>query len=314
MDALDEFRSLVLRHAPGDSRPPILEGVNIAASPSPSRPTASFAYPSFTVVGGGVKRTLLNGVPYDYRAGQYLVVSVELPVTGHILEASSSEPFVAFSMRLNPPEIAALLLEAPPLRTTQRPFLGLTVSDTGLELLDSIVRLLRLLDDRGDAGVLAPMYQREILWRLITGEQGGAVRQIGLADGRLSQVSRATRWIRDHFAAPLRIDELAAIASMSPSSLHRHFRAVTSMTPIQFQKQIRLQEARNHLLTDAQSVAEISYLVGYASVSQFNREYRRMYGLTPTADMGRGTGSDTAKGLGSDLGRFDPGDAPAIDL
>lgn len=161
------------------------------------------------------------------------------------------------------------------------------MSDAPGELLDPAVRLLRLLDHPADLPVLAPMIKREILWRLATGEQGAMVRQIGLADSSLTHISRAIHWIRDHHTETLRIADLARLAGMSATSFHRHFRAVTAMTPVQFQKQIRLQEARLLLLSNIHDVATTGYLVGYDSTSQFSREYRRRFGAPPGQDATR---------------------------
>jgi AraC-like DNA-binding protein len=292
MDLLDELRLLIVRHAGSglglgsQQRVQIRDGVSIALVKEPTFPAAVMSEPSVAVVGQGVKRTVLNGIPYDYRAGQYLVVSVDLPVIGQALEASRDEPFVVFSMTLEPAAIAPLLLET---ADTARPpaFTGLAVSDATPELLDPIVRLLRLLDRPDDLRVLAPGLQREILWRLITGEQGALVRQIGLANSHLAHISRAIRWIREHYSEPVLIADLAELSGMSASTFHRHFRAATSMTPIQFQKQIRLQEARALLMTAPANVAEIGYLVGYESPSQFSREYRKTFGTPPGRDAAR---------------------------
>jgi AraC-like DNA-binding protein len=292
MDLLDELRLLIVRHAGSglglgsQQRVQIRDGVSIALVKEPTFPAAVMSEPSVAVVGQGVKRTVLNGIPYDYRAGQYLVVSVDLPVIGQALEASQDEPFVVFAMTLEPAAIAPLLLET---ADAARPpaFTGLAVSDATPELLDPIVRLLRLLDRPDDLRVLAPGLQREILWRLITGEQGALVRQIGLANSHLAHISRAIRWIREHYSEPVLIADLAELSGMSASTFHRHFRAATSMTPIQFQKQIRLQEARALLMTAPANVAEIGYLVGYESPSQFSREYRKTFGTPPGRDAAR---------------------------
>ena len=158
------------------------------------------------------------------------------------------------------------------------------------ELLDAVARMLRLLDRPSDAPVLAPMIEREIIWRLLTGPQGDTIRQIGLADSDLSHVSRAIGWIRDNYAEPMRIDDLARLSGMSASAFHRHFRAVTAMSPLQFQKRIRLQEARSLLVARPGDVAGIGHLVGYDSPSQFNREYRRLFGSPPGQDAARHDG------------------------
>jgi transcriptional regulator GlxA family with amidase domain len=161
---------------------------------------------------------------------------------------------------------------------------GIAVSDASPALLDAIGRLLALVDTPRDAAALADGVEREVLWRLITGPQGGTVRQIGLADSRLALLGRAIRWIRGHYDQTLRVEELAALATMSVSSFHRHFRAVTSMTPIQYQKQIRLHEARTRLVAKPEDVAGAGFAVGYDSPSQFSREYRRMFGVPPSRD------------------------------
>ena len=158
---------------------------------------------------------------------------------------------------------------------------GIAVSDAAPALLDAVARLVGLLDEPADA-VLAPGIEREILWRLLTGPQGATMRQVGLADGRLAHLARAITVIRRDHDQTLRVEDLAALATMSVTSFHRHFRALTSMTPIQFQKQIRLHEARARLLSDPGDIAGAGYAVGYHSPSQFSREYRRLFGAPPS--------------------------------
>jgi AraC-like DNA-binding protein len=216
-------------------------------------------------------------------------VSVELPVIGHITRATVKEPFLAVVLELRPERIAALLLETAPAATggpgaADGTPAGIAVSDASPALIDAIGRLLALLDAPDDAAALATGVEREVLWRLLTGPQGATVRQIGLADSRLAHLARAIRWIRSYYNETLRVEELAALATMSVSSFHRHFRAVTSMTPIQFQKQIRLREARARLLAQPGDITGVGFAVGYDSPSQFSREYRRMFGVAPSRD------------------------------
>jgi hypothetical protein len=230
-------------------------GVSVVCSPTPAAPLGDVAKPTLAVVAQGVKETALNGRTFTYGAGQFLIVSVELPLTGHITHASADEPFLAFVLTLRPERIAALLLDTAPTSTARVGALdatptGIAVNDASPALLDAIDRLLVLLDAPDDAAALAAGVEREVLWRLVTGPQGTTVRQIGLADSRLAHLARAIGWIRGHYDEALRVEELAALATMSVSSFHRHFRAVTSMTPIQFQKQIRLNEARARLLAE----------------------------------------------------------------
>ncbi|SDY67013.1 AraC family transcriptional regulator [Herbiconiux ginsengi] len=285
MAGIDELRELVLRHSRGGVRHDVLEGLSIGVSAQPTEPAAVMSRPSLALVTQGTKRTVLNGMAYDYHAGQFLVVSLDLPVTGLVLEASAEHPFAVATLALDPALIASLLLEAPAQPTPV--VAGLAVSDAAPELVDAMVRMLALLDHPADVPVLAEAYRREIVWRLLTGDQGALVRQIGVADGSLARVARSVRWIREHYADPLRVDDLAQMARMSSTAFHRHFRAATSMTPIQFQKQIRLQEARTLLLAATDDIAGVGFRVGYDSPSQFSREYRRAFGEPPARDAVR---------------------------
>jgi AraC-like DNA-binding protein len=283
VDLLDELRTLILRHAAGQrghSRE-LIDGVLVSRVDEPTGPSAGVAQPSVAIVASGVKRTLLNGVPYEYQAGQFLVTSLDLPVIGQALKASPDEPFAVVSIRLDPVEIAPLLLETPA-RPPQ--YGGLVVSDATPELLDPVVRLLRIADRPDDVRVLGAGIRREILWRLLLGDQGALVQQIGLADGMLAHISAAIRWIRQHHNEPILVADLAELAGMSPSTFHRHFLAATSMTPIQFQKQLRLQEARVLLRTQPLTAAEVAYQVGYTSPAHFTRTYHKAFGRTPAED------------------------------
>jgi len=284
MPLLNELRDLIRRHAgPDPATPTTLPGLTVGVVDRTGVPRSGMSEPSVTIIAQGAKRTVLNGPPYDYRAGQFLVVSIDLPLTGEVLQATPAEPFVALSLRLRPQTIADLLLETS-IRGRAPAFSGLAVSDATPELLDSMVRLLRLLDRPEDRPVLAAAYEREVIWRLLTGERGPIVRQIALADSSLAQMARVIAWIRTHYAETLHLEHLAGLAGLSISSLQRHFRAATSMTPIQFQKQIRLQEARSLLLSGSRDIAQIGYQIGYESPSQFSREYRRAFGQPPGRD------------------------------
>ncbi|HEV3284970.1 MAG TPA: AraC family transcriptional regulator [Solirubrobacteraceae bacterium] len=288
MAALTGLRESITRHAGEGRTRTTLPGVSVICSPTITEPLPNVTEPTLSVIAQGVKETELNGRTFTYGPGQFVVVSVELPVIGHITHATAEEPFLAVVLELRPDRIAALLLETAP-AATARPGIadapaGIAVSDASPALLDAIGRLLTLLDAHEDAAALAAGVEREVLWRLLTGPQGATVRQIGLADSRLAHLARAIRWIRGHYNETLRVEELAALATMSVSSFHRHFRAVTSMTPIQYQKQIRLREARARLLAEPGDVTGVGFAVGYDSPSQFSREYRRMFGVPPSRD------------------------------
>ena len=224
---------------------------------------------------------------FDYAAGEFLIAQLDLPVTGQVTEASAECPFLGVGIRIEPPQIAAMLLEAPAPGDTPARAPGMEVARAGAPLLDALSHLAGLLDNPQDVQVLVPLYRREVLWRLLTGPQGAVVREIGLADGNLAHITRTVRWIRDHHDDPIRIGQLASLAGMSESTFHRHFRAVTRMTPIQYQKAVRLQEARLALVSGGRDVAEVAHAVGYESASQFSREYRRLFGAPPGRDAQR---------------------------
>lgn len=238
--------------------------------------------PMLCVILAGAKRTTLGNRTFDYHAGDYLVVSADLPVSGQVLEA----PYAAVGIALDPAMIAELTLEAgeaPDDAAGQ----ALAVSRMDEGLVDAVGRLIALLDRPGDVPVLAPMIRREIVWRLLAGDNGAMVRQIGARDGRLGRIQRVIRQLRERYAEPVRIEDLAELAGMSETSLHRHFKAVTSMSPLQYQKQVRLQEARNRLLAGGRDIAGVGYAVGYDSPSQFSREYSRQFGRPPGRDLER---------------------------
>jgi AraC-like DNA-binding protein len=223
------------------------------------------------------------------------VASVDLPLTIHVPSASSARPFVALAVALDPAKVASLLLETGA-SDAPVPSAGLGLSNATPELLEAMLRLVRLIDHPRDVRVLGPLVERELLWRLLCSEQGQRVRQIGLADSRLSQIGRAMRLIRDRYNEPLPIEELARVAGMSVTSFHRHFRAVALMSPLQYIKRIRLQEARARLLAGTDDVATIGMAVGYDSASQFSREYKRAYGSPPGQDA-RSLRSATARAV-----------------
>ena len=247
----------------------------------------SMTDPLLVVMAQGGKRLLLGEQVFEYGEGQVLVVTTGLPVTGHFLGATPQTPALGMGLVLRPATIAELLLEVPAHRWSRTAGPAITTGAAAPDLLDAVARLLRLLDHPADARVLAPLVEREILWRLLTGPHGAIVRQIGLADSSTSHISRAIRWIRDNYAEPMRIEDLARMAGMSAAAFHRHFRAVTTMSPLQFQKRIRLQEARSLLLAKPDDVAGVGHLVGYDSPSQFSREYRRLFGAPPGQDAAR---------------------------
>lgn len=287
MQQLNELRTLIARHAPGGKAGTLITGLTMKAISKPTEPIHSIDEPVFAVIAQGAKRTVLADRVFEYRAGHFLVASVELPVTSRVISASEKTPFLGCGLALKPELIASILLETSSSDPGALERLGIYVSEAPAELLDAVVRLVRLLERPADIPVLRPLIEREIVWRLLCGEQGETVRQIGLADSRLSRIRRAIRAIRERYAEPLEIEELAKQVAMSPTSFHRHFRAATAMSPLQYQKQIRLQQARSRLMANGADVARVGFSVGYDSPSQFSREYARFFGAPPGRDAAR---------------------------
>jgi transcriptional regulator GlxA family with amidase domain len=191
---------------------------------------------------------------------------------------------VVFLLHLDPAAIATLLVQSPPAPATVSSDCGIAVSRASPAILDAATRLAGLIGRPRDAAVLAPLYERELLWLLLSGEQGAMVRQIGRADSQLAHLGQAIGWIRVHYNQPLRIEQLASLCAMSTRGFHRHFRDATRMTPLQYQKHLRLHEARTRLAGNPSDIASIGHAVGYDSPSQFSREYKRAYGSPPGQD------------------------------
>lgn len=286
MDALHELRTIMMRHAPEGMVASPIPGLTTVRASAPTEPVQAVYEPAACIVIQGAKRTLLGDRVFEYRGGEYLVVSADLPVTGHVTQASADEPYLCLALTLDAAKIATLMLDAAA-APSEGPLAGFEVRRAETELIEPVLRLARLLDRPQDAPVLAELAMREILYRLLTGPSASMLRQIGAAESRLSQVNRAVRWLRANYAEPMRVEALAALAGMSVASFHRHFKAVTAMSPLQYQKQIRLQQARSLLLAGGGEAARIGFEVGYDSPSQFSREYRRLFGQPPARDAQR---------------------------
>lgn len=284
--SLHELRALIAQHCHERRTTTAIPRVGLVRSDTPTLPVGVVYQPMLCIVAQGAKRTLLGDNIVEYGAGQFLVVSVDLPITGAVVQASPDAPYLAVRLALDPTMLADMLLALPDV-AQETPSPGLAVSPVTPDLLDAAVRLLRLLDRPTDIPMLAPLAEREILYRLLTGAQAPMLRQIAWAHSRTAQVGRAIGWIRKHFAEPLRIEAVARRANMSTSTFHRHFKAVTAMSPLQYQKQIRLQEARRLLLAGQADAASIGFAVGYESPSQFSREYARLFGQPPVRDAVR---------------------------
>jgi AraC-like DNA-binding protein len=287
MEMLSEMADLIARHTPADGIfSTSIQRLTLIRSSKPTLPMPTVYEPALCLVAQGRKHAMLAGRTFAYDPARYLIVSVELPVVGHVVEASPDKPYLCLALNFDPLLLGEMVMQVPA-AGPQPPALGLTLCDASPPLLDAANRLLRLLDDREAAPVLAPLAEREILFRLLCGPYGPTLRQIASAQGRTAQVSRAIGWIKQHFAEPFSIERLSDAVGMSASSLHEHFKAVTAMSPLQYQKQLRLQEARRLMLGGALDAATAAFRVGYESPSQFSREYRRLFGDPPARDISR---------------------------
>lgn len=288
MELIRELADLIRRHTPADGiHDTPLKRLALVRSSTSTLPQAAVYEPALCIVAQGRKRAMLGDREYVYDAATFLVVSVDLPVIGCIVEASAGEPYLCLRLNLDLPTLTELVLEHGDGAASPGAAPGLALSRMTPELLDSALRLLRLLDKPADARALAPLAEREILYRLLTGEQGRMIRHIACAESRLSQVSRAINWIKRNFAGAFTVEQVAAEAGMSPSSFHQHFKAVTTMSPLQYRTQLRLQEARRLMVAEAMDAATAGFRVGYESPSQFSRDYSRIFGAPPSRDAAR---------------------------
>lgn len=290
-DPMPELRALAKRHALPTCRE-LLPQLTLWTASEPTPPTHVIYEPMLYFTLQGIKRMTVGERQLDHRAGTFLVASVDVPVVCAVTDCSRSQPYLGLAVKLDPAAVAALLLDAPPkgLRPLDRDrdeLAPMSVSPSTRAMEDALLRFVRLVDAPDDIPLLAPMIERELLYRVLQSEEGGVLRQFAHADSRLSQVHRAVKWIRAHLAEPLRVESLAEIASMSVSSFHRHFKAVTGLSPLAYHKQMRLQEARRRLLVEPGAVASVGFSVGYESASQFSREYTRQFGLPPARDAAR---------------------------
>jgi len=274
-------------HLEGSLDTPI-EGLYLHRLSQPTGAKPGLQKAALAVIAQGSKRLLIGEESFEYDPFHYLISSVDLPVVAKVSVASPTLPYLGLRLDLNPEEIAELISDEnlPPLVPAEAAR-ALSVNPLGGCLLDVVLRLLRLLDTPRDIPILAPMIKRELLYRLLMNGQGVVLRQSVLQDSQLNRVAKAIRILRDNYAQPLRVEEIARDVHMSVSSLHHHFKQATAMSPLQYQKHLRLQEARRLMLSDDAGVALAAHAVGYESSSQFSREYSRLFGTPPLRDKQR---------------------------
>jgi AraC-like DNA-binding protein len=252
---------------------------------APSDLTALVYEPSLCFVAQGAKEVILADETYRLDPAQSLLVSVDLLVAARVVEASRGSPYLGIRISLDPAVVGELLADGMTGLPLGSPARGLAVTPVEPALLDAVTRLVTVLDSPQDIAPLAPLVLREITYRLLAGPQGLRLRQMASAGAPAHRIARAIRWLKDHFTDPLRIESLAKQVGMSPSALHLHFKGVTALSPLQYQKRLRLHEARRLMLGEGLDAAQASFRVGYESPSQFSREYRRTFGAPPRQDV-----------------------------
>ena len=279
-----------------------LKGLHFNRSSSPKEPLHSVYDPVFCVIAQGSKEIFLGNERYLYDPSHYLLLTAELPLVGHVLDASKERSYLSLRLELDPTLVGSVMVEAGhPSPQNHADVRAINVSSLDAGLLDAVVRLVRLLDTPTEAPFLAPLITREILYRLWMGDQGDRLRYIAALSGYTPHIARAIERIHKDFNQPLRIDSIARELGMSVSGFHHHFKSVTAMSPLQFQKRLRLQEARRLMLGEGLDAASAAYRVGYHDASYFNREYKSLFGLPPMRDMERLRGSARQNaGLGAD--------------
>ncbi|WP_063796636.1 AraC family transcriptional regulator [Chondromyces crocatus] len=281
MKGIEELRTLAHRLSgqPGET-PTALQGVTLLRLDAPLPPSPVLYTPRLCIGIDGRKEIANGEKVYEYGPGDELVVSVAVPVTGRILTV----PYLAFAMEFHLVEIAQMHLELPP---PEEASTAVLTGPASPELLDAVVRALRMLEHPDEVALLGPLVRREILFRVLSGPRGSMLRTLALDQGNVARIARAVAFLREHYAEPISIEHLARDAAMSVTSFHRHFKAVTAMSPLQYQKQLRLQEARHLLLGEALDVGTVSTRVGYESTTHFTREYARLFGAPPRRDAER---------------------------
>ncbi|WLS80800.1 AraC family transcriptional regulator [Erwinia pyri] len=233
----------------------------------------------------GSKSVAINETLLSYDSEHYLISALDLPLTGQIFNGEEGQPYVAISLVLDPAILADLAAAMPPAREREIKGTGMTINPMTASIRDTLFRFLSLLETPEDIPVLGPLTERELLYRLLQGPQGKLLRQIAQPEGALSSIRRAVAWIRENYAIRLRVEALCEVSGMSRASLHRHFLSLTGLSPVQYQKQLRLQEARQLLLSGEYRASEVAFVVGYESASQFSREYLRQFGSPPARNV-----------------------------
>jgi AraC-like DNA-binding protein len=279
-------RKIALSIGSAENRATDIPGLTLHKRTAPTAPCSVTYQPSLTVIAQGRKRVELGRNIFIYDASRFLLTSVDLPVVSRVIEASEEAPCLALSLRLEMPVVRELLSREE-IRVAEAPSdsPGMATGETTVEFLSACCRLVDLLDTPRDIPFLSGLIQREIIYRILCSAEGARLRAIATLGEQSHRTARAIAWIRANYAKALRVEDLAEIAGMGVSTLHHHFRVLTAMSPLQYQKQFRLQAARGRMLMDGLDAASAAFEVGYESASQFNREYSRFFGQPPMRDI-----------------------------
>jgi len=285
--AIEELNKSIARWTEqGEMHTTAVPGLSLFRREEATEPISGMYEPSICLIAQGAKRVMLGEDTYVYDAHHYLLTSVHLPTIVQIIEASPDKPYLGLRLKFDLREVSQLMVDSNlPQPRPQQSSRGMATGEVTLQLVNAFIRLIDLLADEKDIPILAPVIQREIIYRLLVGEQGERLRQIATAGSQSQQISKAIGWLKNNYSLPISMDDLAAQANMSTSTFHHHFRSLTALSPLQYQKQLRLQEARRLMLAERMDAANAAFQVGYESPSQFNREYNRQFGAPPLRDI-----------------------------
>ncbi len=286
--AREELAACIARAVPQDGRVEQMAGLVFGRASAPQGPVHAVARPCLCVIAQGGKVVQLGERRYPYDPGHYLLITTPLPLLGYVRQASRERPYLSLRLDLDPSVVSAVMVEAG--YTVPRPgadVRALDVHPLGMDLLEAVLRLARLVERPDEQSVLAPLITREIVYRLLRGDQGARLAHLAVLGGQEHRIARAVRRIQEAFDQPIPVARLARYVGMSVSGFHHHFKAVTGLTPLQFQKQLQLQEARRLLLAEGLDATTAGFRVGYRDASHFTREYRRFFGRPPMQDVKR---------------------------
>jgi AraC-like DNA-binding protein len=284
----DELVERMARALPEDGMSEVFPGLFLGRSSQPTEKMHSVFTPAFCVIAQGSKQVLLGEEVFRYDPGHYLISTVDLPIVSQVVEASKERPYFSFRLNLDASLVASVMMESgTETKKGDASVKAMDVSSVDADMLDAVVRLARLLDTPGEIQILAPLIIREIVYRLLRGEQGARLSHLLASGGDARRISKAVEQLRENFDRPLRIENIARELGMSVSGFHHHFKSVTAMSPLQFQKQLRLQEARRLMLGEDLDAASAGFRVGYGDPSYFSREYKKLFGAPPQRDIAR---------------------------